>query len=72
MDCKGAIYKDGHIEKRSKKIQSVLLGLLTLTLLSLKFYGEIFSLLISVMKSCFLYYSENHGSYNRLSEEGST
>lgn len=54
MELKGAISKDGHTEKKSKQIQSVLLGLLTLKLLSLMFYGEIFSILTSVMKSCFL------------------
>lgn len=72
MDLKGAISKDRHTEKRSKTLQSVLLGLLMLTLLSLMFYGEIFSLLISVMKSCFLHYSEKYGSYKILSEEGPT
>lgn len=68
MDLKGAISKDGHTEKRSKTLQSVLLGLLTLTLLSLMFYGEIFSLLISVTKSRFLHYSEKHDSYDILPE----
>lgn len=55
IDLKGQTLKMDILKQGSKQIQSVFLGLVNAEIsLSLMFYGEIFSLLISVMKSCFL------------------